>query len=168
MLILTNENTVLNLNEIGKELKEMVHFGVFDFQDKHNCDYFFKPLVMTETFSNVTLQFQIGPHKILLPQEWSAILADPETGDIEIIPIDEINGRNFHIFSHNPLKSGIHKFFSIEPVDVFADVSWTVPKISSHNFLIMPLENKDNPDCIFLINEKDQKKIPQLDINLFI
>lgn len=167
MLILTNDNKTFDLNQVGHELAEPVHYSVFDYSDKANCDYYFRPLVMTETFNNVTIDFQMGPYRIMLPQEWSIILGDPETGDVELIPIDEINTRNFHVLSLNPIR-GMHRFIPIKPVDVFTDVSWTVPKLAFHNFLLVPLHTGPNPDCIFLINEKDQKKISSLELGMLI
>jgi len=168
MLILTNKNQSFDLNNIGHVLKEPVHYGVYDYADKTNGDYYFRPLVMTETFNNVPIVFQIGQYKIMLPQEWSIVLGDPETGDVELIPTDEINSREFHALVYNPIGSIMHKMFPIKPIGVFADLTWTMPRLGFHNFLLVPLAAGENPDCIFIINEKDQKKIPQLDLNLFI
>lgn len=168
MLILTNANKTFDLNQVGHELSEPVHFGVFDYSDKVNYDYYFRQLIMTETFNNVTIEFQIGPYKIMLPQEWSIVLGDPETGDIELIPIDEINTRNFHALSFNPIKGSLHKFLPLKPIDVFTDISWTVPRLAFHNFLLVPLHTGVNPDCIFIINEKDQKKIGPLELDMLI
>jgi hypothetical protein len=168
MLILTHDNKIFDLNQVGHELAESVHYGIFDISDKNNPDYYFRPLVMTETFNNVTIEFRIGKNKIMIPQEWSIVLADPDTGDVELIPADEINVREFHALVFNPIRNGMHSFLPLAPVDVFTDVSWTVPRLGFHNFLVMPIENKPNPDCILIINEKDQKKLPQLDLSILI
>lgn len=168
MLILTNNNVAFDLNQIGNSLVENVYFATYDYSDKSCGDYFFRPLVMTETFNNVSIECQIGKYKVMLPQEWSIVLADPETGDVELIPIDEINTRDFHALVYNPIGSIMHRFEPLALVDVFTDVSWTVPRLGFHNFLIMPLTAGENPPCIFLINEKDQKRLPQLDLTLFI
>lgn len=168
MLILTHDNKTFDLNRINSELTESVHYGVFDYSDKSNPDYFFRPLSMVETFNAVTIQYQIGRHRIMLPQEWSIVLADPETGDVELIPADEINVRGFHALIFNPLRMGLHTYQPLSPVDVFTDVSWTVPRLGFHNFLLMPLENKTSPDCILIINEKDQRKLPQLDLSVLV
>ena len=168
MKILTNENKTFNLDNIGNELAHEVHYCVYDFSDKHNPDYFFKPLVMTETFNNVTVDFQIGEHKLMLPQEWSIILADPTIGEISLIPIDEINTREFHAFTYNPIKYGLHRYYPLKPVDIFTDISWTVPRLGPHNFLLVPLTNDDESDCIFILNEKEQRKIGNLELDMFI
>lgn len=168
MLILTHDNKTFDLNTVGTELSESIHYGVFDYSDKQNPDYFFRPLVMTETFNNVTIEYRIGNHKIMIPQEWSVVLADPDTGDVELIPADEINVRGFHVLSFNPIRNGMHSYLPLTPIDVFTDVSWTVPRLGFHNFLVMPLENKPNPDCILIINEKDQKKLAPLDLSILI
>ena len=168
MLILTNENKTFDLNNIGSELTENVYYNIFDYGDKSNYDYYCKMLCMLESFNSLAIQFQIGDKKIILPHDWSIVVADPETGDIELVPIHEINTRNFHAFVFNPMESMLHKFFPLKLTDVFTDVAWTVPRLGFHHFLLMPIENKDNPNCIFIINEKDQKKIAELEIGLFI
>ena len=171
MLILTNENKSFDLTQIGthtRELKESIFFSVFDFSNKAEYDYYFKPLIMIETFNDAILEFQIGPHKLTLPKEWSIILGDPETGDIELIPIEEINTRTFHAFTMNPIKTTLHKFLPLKITDVFSDVSCTVPRLAFHNFLVSPLTSGPNPDCIFLINERDQKKLPILELGMLI
>lgn len=168
MLILTNNNVAFDLNQIGNSLVENVHFCTYDYSDKNNGDYFFRPLVMTETFNNVSIECQIGKHKIMLPQQWSIVLGDPETGDVELIPIDDINTRNFHALVYNPIGSIMHGFEPLQLQGVFSDVDWTVPRLGFHNFLLVPLQLGENPSCIILINEKDQKRLPQLDLNLFI
>ena len=167
MLILTNENKTVDLINVGQELSENIYFGVFDFSEKNNYDFFFKPLIMKETFNNVTVQFQMGPYKVMLPIEWSIILADPETGDIELIPVKDINTRDFHVFTFNPLNGGLHRFYPLKAIDIFTDVCWTVPKIALHNFLLFPLSNGSGPECIFIVNERDQRKIPPLEIGFF-
>ena len=168
MQILTVDNTVFDLDTIGSELAEAVHFGIFDYSNKNDYDYYFRPLVMTETFSSVTVQFQIGTQKVMLPLGWSIVLADPETGDIELIPVGEINSRDFHALTYNPIKGSIHRFLQLTPVDVFTEVSWTVPRMAFHNFLLMPINNIESPDCIFIINEADQKRIPPLELDIFL
>ena len=168
MKILTADNTVFDLDTVGSELAEAVHLGVFDYSNKNDYDYFFRPLIMTETFSSVTVEFQIGQNKILLPLGWSIVLGCPETGDIELIPVGDLNSRDFHAIVYNPIKAMMHKFVPLTPIDVFTEVSWTVPRLAFHNFLLMPINNNESPDCIIIINESDQKKIPPLELDIFI
>lgn len=168
MLILTHDNKTFDLNKIGKELPERIHYGTFDVSDKSNPDYYFRQLIMAETFNDDALVFFIGKHKIMLPKDWSIVLADPETADVELIPAREINTRQFHALTFNPIRNGMHSFMPVIPTDVFTDVTWTVPRLSFHNFLLMPVENKPNPDCILIIQEKDQKKLPQLDLSILV
>lgn len=167
MLILTNDNTTIDLIQLGQELTENIHFGIFDFSEKNNYDYFFRPLIVREQFNNVTILFQIGHYKTLLPIEWSIVLADPETGDIELIPVKDINTRNFHVFTFNPLNGGLHRFYPLKAIDIFTDVCWTVPKIALGSFLLAPLSAGAGPECIFIVNEKEQRKIPPLEIGYF-
>ena len=169
MLILTNDNRTFDLNHIGQVLAEPVYYSVFDFSDKTNSDFYFRPLCMTENFNNVSIELQIGQHKLLLPQEWSIVCGDPTIGEMELIPVHEINTREFHVFVKNPIKTDLlPKFLPIKPIDLFTDINWTLPRLGFHNFLLVPLHSGEAPDCVFIINEAEQKKIPQLNLNLFI
>ena len=139
-------------------------YSVFDYADKEDPDYFFKPLVFLEHFSSLALELNVGPYKIKVPSDWSIVLAAPDTGDIELVPVEDINNRDFHVFSFNPLTGFYPKFLPVGLNDLFRDMHWTFPKLDHRNFLMAPLSKDDNPDCIMLINEKDQKRMPPLEM----
>lgn len=164
MLILTNENKTIDLNLIGNKIKD-IRFSVFDYSTPKDPDYFFKPLVFLESFNDCCLEFSIGKYRIRLPKDWAVVMADPEMGEVELISVEEINNRDFHAFVFNPLTGFYPKFLPVKLEDLFLDVRWVFPKLEHHNFLVMPLSNDPNPDCIFLINEKDQKKITPLSMD---
>jgi len=168
MYILTNENTIFDLNQVRSVLNDSVHFSVFDFSDKNNPDYFFRPLVMTETFNDAAIEFSIGNYSIKIPCEWSILLGDPETGDVELVQVHEINTRNFCALTYNPIKGIMQKFMPITPKNVYTEVYWTVPKINPQNFLLVPINNNASPDCIFIINEPQQKKLGKFNLESFI
>jgi hypothetical protein len=165
MIVLTAENTTFDLNTLGVVLTQDIRFAVFDYADKQNPDYYFRSLVMTESFNSFGVELAIGKYSIQVPSEWSLVLADPETADVEIIPVDEINNRDFHAFVFNPINGYYPQYKPAIPVDIFTDVRWVTPRLSLHNFLVLPLVPGESPDCILMINEKDQKKIPPLTID---
>lgn len=169
MLILTNENNTFDLNLIGNRLATDVRYGVFDFSDKQNADYFFRPLFMYESFNMSAFEVMIGDYKILVPAEWSIVLGDKESGDIEIVPLEDINERDFKALVYNPIgKSSWPKFEKLKITDLYLDIRWAVPRLGVHNFLMAPLHKGPNPECIMLINEKDQKKVPTLELDIFL
>src|SRR5690606_19633685 len=127
-----------------------------------DCDYYFKPLVFLESFNDCALQFNIGPHKIQVPKDWSIITGDPEIGEIELIPVEEINNRDFHAFTFNPHTGFYHTFLPIKLDDLFVNVRLIFPKLDQHNFILITLITSPTPDSIFLINEKDQTTIPPI------
>lgn len=169
MLILTNENTTFDLNTVGSTLTKDVRYGVFDLSDKTNPDYYFRPLVMYDMFNWTGLELRVGDHRILVPAEWSIVVADPSTGDIEVVPLDDVNERDFNVLIFNPLSpSSWPRFMPLTISDVYLDIRWSVPRLGVHNFLVCPLQSGPNPDCMLIINEKEQKKIPQLDLGTLI
>lgn len=158
MLILTNENKTLDLNLIGKKVDD-IRYSVYDYSNKEDPDYLFKPLVFLDTFNCSAIELSVGKYRLRIPSEWSILLAEPETGEIEIIPIEDLNNRNFQTFVFNPITGYCPKYLPVKLEDIFLDIRWVFPKLDHHNFLTVPLSTEPNPDCIFIINEKDQRKI---------
>jgi len=158
MLVLTEENTVLDLKLLGKKATDK-RYSVFDYSNTKDSDYYFKPLIFLDIFDDTALDFRIGNNRIMIPEQWSLVMADPANGDVEIVAVEDINNRDFHAFVFNPHTCFYPKFMPVRMEDIFLEVRWVFPKMEPHRFLLVPLTNDNNPDCILLINEKDQKKI---------
>ena len=168
MLVLTTENKTLDLNLVGDKIGD-IRYSVFDYSTpKDDPDYYFKPLVFLESFNDCALEFVLGTTKMQLPKDWAILTVDPDIGEVEVIPIEEINNRNFSAFTFNPITGYYPKFLPIKLNDIFLDVRWVFPRLEAHNFLVAPISNEPNPDCIFLINAKDQKKIVPLTMDLLM
>lgn len=166
MRILTLDNTQKELDLVGKSIKE-THYSVFSVNNKADrfFDYYFKKLVFLEQFESVGVHLRIGGHNVVLPANWSIIVGDRDTTDVEIVPIDETNDRGFTALSINPLLSTTPSFLEIEMVDIFPDMSWNTPKMDVHNFLVTPLPENYQNLSILIIDERNQKKIPRLEFS---
>ena len=60
----------------------------------------------------------------------------------------------------NPITGFIPAFTEIEIVNIFQEVKWYFPKLKYGHILTVPLSEKENPDCIFIV--KETSKIPDV------
>ena len=154
MKILTLENTPLDLNTIPDELEEDIRFSVLDNSDKLNPDFFFNPLVMLESFESPAIVLEIEKQKISLPLSWYILLGDPMSGnDLEVLPLTSLNDRGFLAFMFNPLVGSIPTFKPIQILNFYNDVKWFFPKMKNNQLLTVPIEDKENPKCIFITKD---------------
>ena len=66
MKILTNYNTTFNLNQIPDNAED-IRFGVLDYSDQANVDYYFIPLIFLESFNSPCVDLRIGNLNIQMP-----------------------------------------------------------------------------------------------------
>jgi hypothetical protein len=86
--------------------------------------------------------------------DWSIALGDRETGnDLEVIPITSLNLRGFDAFLFNPLTSYMTSFAPVKVVNFYNDVQWYFPKMRNGQLLALPIEDKPNPKCIYIVKE---------------
>ena len=168
MLILTNENEVFDLTHVGTELKKDVSYSILDYTDTEESDYFWPPLSFLENFNCVAVELIIGSYIFQVPSEWSIVVGDPQTGDVEIVLVEELLLRNFNAFITNPFSSLIPSFAPIKVKDLYQDTRWVIPQLNKCHFLVAPLTMEANSPCILLINEKDQKKLQPLEMHHII
>lgn len=167
MRILTNENTSLSINDISDDIAEDIKYGILDYEDVKNVDYKFIPIVFLETFHAPAVDIQLGPYRVQMPMDWSIVIGDKHSGELEIIELKKINDRPFQAFSLNPITGFMPEFLDIEIVNIFPDVKWHFPKLKYGHILTIPLTLKPNPPCCLFL--KDINKIPdQLDITQMV
>lgn len=161
MLLLTHENHTIDLDLIGKQI-EKTYFGIFNAKDPSDKDYHFNPLTFIEQFETVGVLMQIGDFEMVLPASWSMIVGDPESTEVDIMPIEEMNGRSFKAFCTNPLVSSIPEFLPVKMLDVYPSVGWTLPRLNLHEFLVTPLPGCKSNHSILIIDESIQKKLGEI------
>jgi hypothetical protein len=161
MKILTIENKPYDLDCIPdhvETVEECLRYCILDCADKTDIDYFFVPLVFLESFYAPAIVLQIGEHKLKMPLDWSILVCDDNFNDIEVMPLSQLNDREFFTISCNPMKSMIPDFVPVEIVNVYMSVKWYMPKLKHGHVLPVPLNDEQDAPCAFFV--KDINKIP--------
>ena len=154
MKILTVENQSFSLNNMPDELEDDIQFAVLDNSDPKNPDFFFIPLIFLESFSAPAMAMTIAGKEIIMPVDWCIAVGDRDTGnDLEILPLTSINNRGFHAFVFNPLSSFRTEFEDIKITNFYNDVKWYFPKMKNGQLLAVPLEDGENPRCVYFVKE---------------
>jgi hypothetical protein len=152
MRILTLDNTVFDLDTLPEEIDDM-RFAIFDNSDPNNPDHMYIPLIFLETFNSPALVLKIGNNIMKMPIDWQVLIGEEEVGDLEMLPLTSINDRGFKTFEFNPLTSFSPTYMPIEIIDVYQDVTWYVPKLKNGQMLAVPVEDKDNPRCVYFVKD---------------
>lgn len=155
MKILTVENKPYDLDTVPEEIDD-VRYCVIDGSDKDNVDIFFLPLIFLESFYAPSICLEIGNNKLQMPMDWSILICDEDFSAIEIMPLVSLNNRNFKAVSMNPLLSKSIKSLDMSITNIFQDVKWYFPKLKHGHVLAIPLENKENPQCVFFVKENNK------------
>ena len=164
MKILTVENQTYELDEIPDTIDDL-RYGVLDYSNPKNVDYYFIPLVFLESFYSPAAVMQIGKDQISVPLDWSVIICDPEVGEPEVVSLMSLNDRGFHAFVFNPITGFTPQYLDIHMVNVYTDIKWYAPKLKFGHILCVPLTDGYNPKCALFV--KEANKIPEvLDINV--
>ena len=158
MRILTEKNNTFDLNQIPDQVDDL-RFCVLDYSDQNDVDYFFNPLIYLESFNSPCVVIKIGSHNIQMPLDWSVLIGDIDSGDLEIMPLVYLNDKDFDVFTYNPINGYMPKYSKFQVVNIWPDVKWYFPKLKNGTFLAVPLEEKEEPLCAFFI--KDTSKVPE-------
>ena len=152
MRILTLDNTVFDLDTLPEEIDDL-RFAIFDNSDSNNPDHMYIPLIFLETFNSPALVLKIGDNIMKMPIDWQVLIGEEEVGDLEMLALTSINDRGFKTFEFNPLTSFAPTYMPIEIIDVYQDVTWYVPKLKNGQMLAVPVEDKDNPRCVYFVKD---------------
>lgn len=152
MRLLTLEDKAFEMNNIPDEVDDL-RFCVLDNSKPLDPDYFFIPLIFLESFTSPALVLQIGERTVKMPVDWQILIGEKEFGDLEVLPLTNINDRGFSAFVCNPISGFKPSFDPIEILDVYTDVTWFFPKLKQGQLLCVPLENKSSPQCAFFVKE---------------
>ena len=152
MRILTLENECYNLEVMPEEIDDL-RFAILDNSTPANVDYHFIPLIFLESFNSPALVLRIADRVIKMPIDWQVLIGEQEHGDLETLSLSSLNDRGFNAFQFNPLTSFSPSFLPIEIVDIYPDVTWYAPRLRNGQFLCVPIEEKENPRCIYFVKE---------------
>jgi hypothetical protein len=152
MRILTLGNQSYELDTLPDQVDDL-RFNILDNSDPQNPDYYFIPLIFLESFNSPALVLRIGSQTVKMPLTWQILIGEPDLGDLEMLPLTSINDRGFSVFEFNPLSSFRPSFLPLEIIDVYHDVTWFSPKLKNGQMLTVPIEDNDNPRCVYFCKD---------------
>lgn len=138
-------------------------FCVLDFANPEDIDYHFLPMLYVEKYKYPGVVLQIGRVTLQVPLDWSIIVS--EEGSIEVVPVQQLNDRDFSAFIFNPISGYIPRTEVVEIIDIVKVKEWTVPKLKKSCIICVPLEKKEKPLCIYLTGPSFHE---QIDLTHFI
>lgn len=153
MKILTLENRAYTLERIPEYVDEKLRFAVLDNSNPEDPDYFFIPLIFLESFNAPAAVLQIGKYKIKMPLDWKMVIGEAEQGELNVLPITNLNDRGFEAFLFNPLSSSKPEFAEVDIVDIYQEVKWYFPKIKTGQILSVPLSGGPEPRCAYFVKD---------------
>jgi len=163
MRILTVENTTYELDDIPETVDDL-RYGVLDYTNPKNVDYFFIPLIFLESFYSPAAVLRVGEYTVNVPLDWSIVICDPEVGDPVVVSLMSLNDRGFKAFAMNPINGFSPNYLDVDITNIYTDIKWHAPKLKFGHLLCIPLSDKPESPCIMIV--KEAGKIPEvLDIN---
>lgn len=158
MNILTEYNVPYDMSYVDDKTEIM--FCVIDYTNPKTADYIFYPLMFLETFTAPSMELLINGNSISVPMDWSIVIGDKHSGELEVFQIKKLIDRSFQAFSINPISGFMPNFLDIEIVNIFPDMKWQVPKLRNGHFLTVPIEIKEKPMCVFITSPT--VKVPEI------
>ena len=158
--ILDCDNTVYDLDTVPDEVDD-VRFCVLDTADSEDIDFYFRPLIFLESFHAPAVCLDIGGKIVQVPMDWHILISDEDRSEIELLPITSLNNRGFRALVTNPLTSRMPDTRDIEIATIYQDVKWYLPRLKHGSLLVVPIEDKPEPECVFIV--KDANKVNPLD-----
>lgn len=160
MFILTTENAPYDLTQMPDQVDDDLRYCVLDYSNANDVDFLFIPVVFMEKFARPAADLQIGPYRIMMPLDWSIVIADKNFGYMEIIELKHLNDREFDVFGLNPISGYMPEFHDVSIQNIFPDYSWNIPKLKFGHILAVPLRDGPAPPCAFFV--KDTNKLPDV------
>jgi hypothetical protein len=163
MKILCENNTAYDLSNVPNLLEHDLCYCVLDYSDQSYVDFHFPQVTVLDQYTRSAADLRIGNSRVQVPLDWSVVIADKNTGSLELLDLKHINDRDFQVFCFNPINGYMPSFPDIEIENIFPDVSWTMPKLMNGHLLAVPIEAGYSPLCALFV--KDTNKLPEsLDI----
>jgi hypothetical protein len=148
------------MNELPPLITEDLRYCVLDYSNQNDVDFFFYPLAYLDAFSRPAADLKIGPYRIMMPLDWSVVIADKNFGYMEVLELKHLNDRDFEIFGINPCGGYMPEFHEVTIENIFPDYSWNMPRLKFGHILAVPLCDGHKPPCALFV--KDTNKLPDV------
>jgi len=161
MKFLTADNTSVDFNNEASPAS--IGISILDYTDMENVDYYIKNFFFFSEYDSPVVHLKIGNSFIDVPLNWKILTGDPNTGELELVEVEELSMFDYNAFVLNPYKSYIPKYEPIEVTNVYlSGIKLFVPKSYKKSLFLVSLENKVNhlegpySDCVFLCDDIDR------------
>lgn len=111
------------------------HFWVLDFTI---MDYTLTPLVMLEETICPSMQIRIKGFEFILPANWTILVYDKETSQVDVVELSETAGREFTAFVYGPNKP-YPTPSNIVVTNYFIEAKNVGPTLNKHQMLCHPI-----------------------------
>lgn len=152
MRVLTLENRSYSMDEIPDQVDDL-RYAVLDNSNPRAPDYFFIPMIFLESFNSPALVLRIGDNVVRMPVDWQILIGEPDLGDLEVVPLTNINDRGFSAYVFNPRSDSRPSFQPLEVIDIYQDIKWYFPKLRSGHLLAVPLAEGSAPPCAYFVKD---------------
>lgn len=161
MNILTEYNKPCSMNNIDADDPNIdLMFNVIDYTNPKTVDYIFYPLFSMDKFTTAAVELSVGNNIITVPIDWSIVIGDKHSGELEVFPIKKLIDRSFDAFCINPISGFMPDFLALDILNIFPDMKWQVPMLRNNHFLSVPISQEDKPLCVFL--SSPTTKVPEI------
>lgn len=96
MLILDQNKKTIILDNINTPIVS----EYFYILDLNILDYKLTPFMMLEEINSPTIEIKIYGFRLKIPSFWNILIVDPENMSLDVIPVNELSGRDFNVFAY--------------------------------------------------------------------
>lgn len=137
MKFLTEENSILDTDDIGQEVEKQLYYMTLDFSKPKSPDYMAKKLTGINEYNDAAAEIEVGPYTLILPLKWHVLICD--AGVVEYVPIKRLSGKGMNVFCLNPINGYMPSIYPIRVVDSHRTASWSCPIFDKDNLLVIPV-----------------------------
>lgn len=163
MKILTSEDQVIDTNDVSSEETVEYYYNILDFTKMKYPDFYCKPLVFVNTYTDSAAHLSIGEFDLILPFRWSILILNGSA--LEYISIEDLTGRVMTACVFNPLSSFRPETRPVRVNTISYTASFSTPNLERKNLLVVPIDGKKTKPLCIMAGENNCKIPENLSIN---
>jgi hypothetical protein len=139
MLILTSDNAAVEMDTITPNVP--VSFCVLEFSKQRGerappPDYFWKEVIMVETYTSKAAMIEVGEYSTMIPTHWSIMVTYADQA--EMVAIEDIASRDLEAFCLNPIDSYLPMRLPVRLRGIY-EMNWVYPTLLPNELLAIPI-----------------------------